>query len=127
MHRVEHLVLVVHGIGEHGQDKMERRMRLMAEMLEKVLGTVKARRAHIAFEYIRWHEDLHYTQGLNSTIDIITPRGAGGVRHKARDTVLAVIAYMSAYEKDITSAVVQQLNDKFARFKAREPVIYEGT
>jgi len=90
-------------------------------MVERVVGTVKARRAHISFEYIRWHEDLHYTQGLNSTIDIITPRGAGGVRHKARDTVLAVIAYMSAYEKDITSAVVQQLNAKFAHFKASHP------
>jgi hypothetical protein len=25
VHRVEHLVLIVHGIGEHGQDKMEKR------------------------------------------------------------------------------------------------------
>ena len=42
----------------------------------------QAKNSHIAFEYIRWHEDLHYAQGLNSTIDMITPSGAGAVRNK---------------------------------------------
>jgi len=121
VHRVDHLVLIVHGIGVHGEDKMERRKRTAEEMLHKVLGPAQARRAHVAFEYIRWHENLHYTQGLNSTIDMITPQGAGTVRHKARDTVLGGLAYMGGYAEDITAAVIEQLNLKHALFKASHP------
>ena len=61
VHDVRTLVILVHGVGVHGEDKMEHRTAQLRQMLAKeIKDPIHA--ATISFEYIQWHEELHVTQ-----------------------------------------------------------------
>ncbi len=73
-----HLIVLVHGIGRHGADKMEPRRSEMQEMVDSIMagGTYVTGNTEIIVDYIDWHDDLHRLHGLDDAVELVNIKGS---------------------------------------------------
>lgn len=91
---INHLVFVIHGIGQHidfkegelkswnGQAGLDGGNHSFRDLYRTMLETM-FRDIPVALEMqsIEWHEDLHEPTGLDNIFDLICPEGSAGYVH----------------------------------------------
>ncbi|KAG7395712.1 hypothetical protein PHYBOEH_003317 [Phytophthora boehmeriae] len=130
-----HLVFVIHGIGQHidfrdgefkswnGETGIEGGNHAFRDMFRAMLETT-FRDIPLALEMqsIEWHEDLHEPTGLDNIFDLISPEGSSAIREFNKETFMDVLYYLSPrYGQLIVDSVTQQLNDKYRVFMDEHP------
>eukprot|EP00736_Rhodelphis_marinus_P000176 Rmarinus@m.19534 len=132
----DHLVLLVHGIGNGGMSENEGRLHSVVEdaeryrlvgrqVLRDYLGHLPARNIEVL--PIEWHTDLHRKHEVDTAVDLITLEGVPWLRHFVNDTVLDVLYFMSPrYHQVIVSEVSNKLNSVYEKFLQNNPYFGGG-
>ncbi|TDH65941.1 hypothetical protein CCR75_006537 [Bremia lactucae] len=130
-----HLVFVIHGIGQHidfrdgeykswnGETGIEGGNHAFRDIFRAMLETT-FQNIPLALEMqsIEWHEDLHDPTGLDNIFDLISPEGSSAIREFNKETLMDVLYYLSPrYGQLIVNSVTQQLNEKYRVFIDEHP------
>ncbi|KAF0692099.1 Aste57867_16767 [Aphanomyces stellatus] len=146
---VNHLLFVIHGIGEHGDFKDGQwdddtwtenggggKNRLFRELFRSTRDTyfssyVHAHPSHcdltsevplaLEIQSIEWHEQLHAT-GVDAVFDRISPDGSHKLRHFNKTAFMDLLYYAApTFGQLVLDSVASQMNTKFARFVVQHP------
>ncbi|KDO23295.1 hypothetical protein SPRG_11610 [Saprolegnia parasitica CBS 223.65] len=132
---VNHLMFIIHGIGQHGDFKEGERKNwdgtpgtmgdnYIFRDLFRALQETHFKEVPIALEMqsIEWHEELHEPTGVDAVFDIICPEGSSGIRQFNKETFMDLLYYLSPqYGQIIVDSVTEQLNSKYKIFKQEHP------
>ncbi|OQR81836.1 phospholipase, partial [Thraustotheca clavata] len=132
---VNHLMFIIHGIGQHGDFKEGERKNwdgtpgtmgdnYIFRDLFRALQETHLKEIPIALEMqsIEWHEELHEPTGVDSVFDIICPEGSSGIRQFNKDTFMDLLYYLSPqYGQIVVDSVTEQLNTKYKIFMEEHP------
>eukprot|EP00741_Cyanophora_paradoxa_P021808 tig00000241_g21051.t1 len=121
---VEHLVLVVHGVGsqlDHARllHHVEELRRSSEAVMTGAFPDVDFR---VEFAEIEWHSSLRGIQGCDERIAAITPGTLPKLRSFLNDKVLDVCYFLTPrYHKFILEEVAAQLNHRYKQFILANP------
>ncbi|OQR98595.1 phospholipase [Achlya hypogyna] len=132
---VNHLMFIIHGIGQHGDFKEGERKNwdgtpgtmgdnYIFRDLFRALQETHFKEVPIALEMqsIEWHEELHEPTGVDAVFDIICPEGSSGIRQFNKETFMDLLYYLSPqYGQIIVDSVTEQLNSKYKIFLEEHP------
>uniref|UniRef100_A0A182NA74 DDHD domain-containing protein n=1 Tax=Anopheles dirus TaxID=7168 RepID=A0A182NA74_9DIPT len=134
--RIDHLLFMVHGIGE----ACDLRFRRVEEVVDEFRSiSAQLVQSHYRSSYdrgdvgrveilpISWHDDLHSEEsGVDEKLKSITLPSIPKLRHFTNDTLLDVLFYTSPmFCQSIIDAVGKSLNRLYALFCQRNPT-FEG-
>ena len=136
--KIDHLVLIVHGIGE-----ALRTLNFNVVQLKSILDCADSLRKNqkdsvscpdfetiptnrVEYLPIEWHSKLH-TAGLDQDIQEITLPAVSKLREFANDTILDVLYFMSpAFHHLILAQVKEEMNRVYELFQKRNPHVFSG-
>lgn len=122
----DHVVLIVHGIGDQSVDNppfvmsLARASRHMSTLVAEVLGATRDVHApgHVAFHPVEWHSKLHSGDaGWRRAVESITPDAVRQLRGAILSSAGDVMMFMSPrWHEFIIEEVLRQINAVYAAY-----------
>lgn len=122
----DHVVLIVHGIGDQSVDNppfvmsLARASRHMSTLVGEVLGATRDVHApaHVAFHPVEWHSKLHSGDaGWRRAVESITPDAVKQLRGAILSSAGDVMMFMSPrWHEYIIEEVLRQINAVYAAY-----------
>ncbi|KAG9415715.1 hypothetical protein AC1031_000097 [Aphanomyces cochlioides] len=135
---VNHLMFVIHGIGEHADFKdghwnndepqnqrqgHSGKSRLLRDLFRTMRETYLSEEIPLALDIqsVEWHEQVHAT-GVDAIFDDVSPDGSQKLRQFNKHAFMDLLYYASpTFGQLVVSHVTAQLNAKYQRFLAQHP------
>eukprot|EP00698_Gefionella_okellyi_P022716 TRINITY_DN7566_c0_g1_i1.p1 TRINITY_DN7566_c0_g1~~TRINITY_DN7566_c0_g1_i1.p1 ORF type:complete len:572 (-),score=132.10 TRINITY_DN7566_c0_g1_i1:239-1954(-) len=113
--RVDHLVLVVHGIGEFQTTNVDRLRANCKSLAEQMFHNGDACR--VVWRCCQWHKSLHELEGVDDVMEMIELPDLKKIRGLVKNTLLDILYFMSPkFRRVIVLDVVNQLNEIYRHF-----------
>ncbi|EGC34324.1 hypothetical protein DICPUDRAFT_153481 [Dictyostelium purpureum] len=117
----DHLVFIIHGIGNQGSENrvqtLEQNVALLKKNCELFQKDSSNKKLNVEFQIIEWHSKLRNNDDLNNNLEKISPVGVKKIREFINETLLDVLLYMSPmYHQEILNEVSSQINDGYKGF-----------
>ncbi|KAF0698562.1 Aste57867_10826 [Aphanomyces stellatus] len=132
LENVNHLMFVVHGIGEH-DDFVERKFddeerqkgesSNFRELFSTVRDSLFSKEIPLSLEIVpvEWHAEVHQS-GVDDVFDSICPENSKFMRGINRQLIMDVLYYSAPkYGQMIVDSVTKQMNDKYRNFMKSNP------
>ncbi|CAK5171859.1 unnamed protein product [Aphanomyces euteiches] len=129
---VNHLMFVIHGIGEHtdfqdgqlsGTPELVGEYPVFRELFRTTRETFLSQEIPLALEIqsIEWHDEVH-ASGVDSVFDSIAPEGSDKIRQFNKRAFMDLLYYTAPkFSQVIVQSVTSQLNAKYKRFLDHHP------
>jgi len=133
MGHVDHLVLVVHGIGANSHTELEKLVDCVNDMRSVSNQIIRShfktaptdqRIGRVEYLPVIWQQQVHASVvDINSTLKSVTLKSIGKLRNFTNDTLLDVLFYGSPmFSQSIIDAVSEELNRLYELFVSRNPL-----
>ncbi|KYQ88831.1 DDHD domain-containing protein [Tieghemostelium lacteum] len=115
---IDHLVLVVHGIGKHEENWVNKLSKI--NILFQSVAKITNQQQNVKFVGVEWHSALH--SKTDKYIEKITSPGIPVIRSMVNHTILDLLFFTSpTYSQTIYTEVGTQLNEIYDDFIKKNP------
>ena len=116
-----HLIIIVHGVGQHDLKKRTRYLNVIKENMSKLIGSKFSADQPVEFQFTEWHSTL---KEFRDTVvqDLTVPKGFQLLKTVMSDVLSDALFYAERVHRDrIVRTVIGQINDSVREFVKRFP------
>jgi hypothetical protein len=114
-----HLIIIVHGIGQHDLKKRTRYLNLIKDNMSKLIGNKFSADQPVEFQFTEWHSTL---KEFRDTVaqDLTVPKGFQLLKKVMSDVLSDALFYAERVHRDrIVRTVIGQINEIVKDFEKR--------
>ncbi len=114
-----HLIIIIHGVGQHDLEKRTRYLNVIKDNMSKLIGRKFSADQPVEFHFTEWHSTL---KEFRDTVvqDLTVPKGFQLLKKVMSDVLSDALFYAERVHRDrIVRTVIEQINDIVREFVKR--------